>query len=61
MITDAGYIAAGVTGAFPPAQEAIGFLRRSDVHRVSVDPGFHLFLPQMRMSHDADRRARVGG
>ena len=27
MITDAGYFAAGVTGSYPPAQEAIGFLR----------------------------------
>src|SRR5207248_4244158 len=27
MITDAGYFAAGVTGSFPAAQEAIGFLR----------------------------------
>ena len=27
MITDAGYFAAGVTGSFPPAKDAIGFLR----------------------------------
>jgi len=27
IITDAGYFAAGVMGSFPPAQEAIGFLR----------------------------------
>jgi NAD(P)-dependent dehydrogenase (short-subunit alcohol dehydrogenase family) len=27
MITDAGYFAAGVTGSFPAAKEAIGFLR----------------------------------
>ncbi|MEY2460867.1 MAG: hypothetical protein QOG30_2697 [Acidimicrobiaceae bacterium] len=27
MITDAGYFAAGVTGSFGPAQEAVGFLR----------------------------------
>ena len=27
MTTDAGYFAAGVTGSYPPAQEAIGFLR----------------------------------
>jgi NAD(P)-dependent dehydrogenase (short-subunit alcohol dehydrogenase family) len=27
MITDSGYFAAGVMGSFPPAKEAIGFLR----------------------------------
>jgi NAD(P)-dependent dehydrogenase (short-subunit alcohol dehydrogenase family) len=27
IITDAGYFAAGVMGSYPPAQEAIGFLR----------------------------------
>jgi NAD(P)-dependent dehydrogenase (short-subunit alcohol dehydrogenase family) len=27
VVTDAGYFAAGVTGSFAPAQEAIGFLR----------------------------------
>src|SRR3954469_17126706 len=27
MITDAGYFAAGVTGSYGPAQEAVGFLR----------------------------------